>query len=414
MVPFSHDWAVVEERLRSPELRQEWAEVVGGRELEDLLGGVADALRFRPPAWLLAFFGLPSSWLPIRPYSEFGLAYPWRPIRAARFLSDVLLPSVPVTAPAWVPGSISWAFWHPSLVAQRPDHNGSWTSHPTEAWFYINGILTDDALSQLNAAYLSYLFHRPLTLIENSTGGVVEDLVECTLDKAFGRTGEAATKAFPAIYDALKDPGKEKVVVVAHSQGTIIAGVVLRFIALLMKPTTVGRAARALAPPEQVYPDEMPLDPSDFEPLTEEEVAKLELYCFANCATKMRYLGADFQGAPLPWIESYGNEFDIVARLGVLAPNPAQRGVSIDGPRYEHKGAWGHLLNAHYLPGIERAQKHGRKRGPKQESAAPYVLVNDNEYPHAQVPRLYRYLNGGSPPASAPATPSKAVASRGA
>ena len=397
MLPSTYDWAAAGNRLRSPELRGEWDEVVGGRDVEDLLGGVADALNIRPPAWFFSFFGLPSSWLPTRHFSEFGLAYPWRPLRAAKFLSDVLLPSVPLTAPAWVPDPISWAFWHPSLIDQRPDHNNSWTSYPNEHWFFINGILHDDRLSQLNAAYLAYLFHRPLTLIENSTGGVLEDLTECALDKAFGRTGEAATKAFPAIYDALKDPAKEKVVVIAHSQGTIIAGVVLRFMALLMSADASTRRARVLAPPEQVYPDAMPLNPSDFEPLSEDEIAKLELYCFANCATKMRYLTRDSSN-PIPWIESYGNEFDIVARLGVLAPNPTERGVHIDGPRYEHKGMWGHLFNTHYLPAIEQAQKKGRKRGPKQESAAPFVLLNAEDYPHAQVPRLYRYLNGGSPP----------------
>lgn len=186
MVPFMKDWEAVGDRLPSPQLREEWGDVVGGRSLDDLLGGVADSLRMRPPAWLPAFFGLPSSWLPIQHFSEFGLAYPWRPLRAAKFLSDILVPSVPVTAPARVPDLVSSAFWHPSLIDQRPDHNRAWTSHPEEAWFFINGILTNDGVAQLNAAYLAYLFHRPLTLIQNATGGVVEDLIECAGDKAVG------------------------------------------------------------------------------------------------------------------------------------------------------------------------------------------------------------------------------------
>ena len=48
--------------------------------------------------------------------------------------------------------------------------------------------------------------------------------------------GEAATVAFPAIYDALKDPQKERVVVVAHSQGTLIAAVVLRLMEFIYRP----------------------------------------------------------------------------------------------------------------------------------------------------------------------------------
>jgi hypothetical protein len=83
----------------------------------------------------------------------------------------------------------------------------------------------------------------------------------------------------------------------------------------------------------------------------------------------------------------------VVARLGVLAPHAAERSVHIDGPRYARPGAWGHLLNEHYLRGIEEAQRPGRKRGPAHETADPFVPLDDG----AAVPRLYRYLNGGSP-----------------
>ena len=424
ILPSSNDWAAVSEelprapgpgqRLRGVPSQRDWEEVTGDRAFRQLAGGLLDALEIAPPAiappaWLLSFFGLPGSWLPSKRFSEFGLIYPWRPLRAATYLAEILTPSLPVTAPAWLPDAVTWPFLHPSRIRQRPDHNGNGTSHPREAWFFVNGILTNDAIAQLNAAYLAYMFHRPITLVQNSTGGLVEDLAECALDKAFGATGEAATKAFPPIYDALKDPDKERVVVVAHSQGTIIAGVVLRFMRLLYargKEQARARAqtgreprlARAGAEPEDVAPDDMPLDPTDFDALTDGEVAKLELYCFANCATQMPYLNESFEGRPIPWIESFGNQFDIVARLGALAPHPVERGVMIQGPRYERKGAWGHLLNEHYLRGIERAQKDGRKRGPKRESTDPYVLINEVKHPDAEVPRLFRYINGGSPP----------------
>jgi len=417
IVPSSSNWAAVTGKLPTKRRGQvpsqtEWEEVVGGRELSELLRGARDALDIKPPLWLRSVLG-PPPWLPLSRFSDLGILYPWRPVRAATYLADILVPSLPMTPPAWLPEVIAWPFLHPSRIRQRPDHNGSWASHPREAWFFVNGILTNDAFAQLNAAYLAHLFHRPVTLVQNSTGGALEDLVECARDKAFGATAEAATKAFPPIYDALKDPDKDRVVVIAHSQGTIIAGVLLRFMRLLYRrdeeqtdsrgtaPPAARRAprlARAAAEPEDVPPDDMPLDPTDFEPLTDDEVAKLELYCFANCATKMPYLGEAFDGRPIPWIESYGNQFDIVARLGMLAPNPDERGVEIKGPRYERKGAWGHLLNEHYLRGIEQEQKNGRKRGPSGESAKPYVLINPSDHPEAEVPRLFRYINGGFPP----------------
>jgi hypothetical protein len=111
----------------------------------------------------------------------------------------------------------------------------------------------------------------------------------------------------------------------------------------------------------------------------------------------MPYL-KEAQGAapPIPWIESYGNELDIVARLGVLAPRPDSWSIHIDGPRYLHRRARGHRLNAHYLAPIEHAQKKDRKPGSRRNDASPFVSLNAGEYPGAAVPRLYSYINGGS------------------
>jgi hypothetical protein len=141
----------------------------------------------------------------------------------------------------------------------------------------------------------------------------------------------------------------------------------------------------------------MRFDRAHLKPLTAAELTRLELYCFANCASHMRYVGS-VRGRPFPWIESFGNQHDIVARLGVLAPHPARRDIKIDGPRYEHRGAWGHLLNAHYLRHIEEAQSCSGMARAASHGGAPYTLVNEQEFPGAIVPRLYGYLRGGSPP----------------
>ncbi len=110
----------------------------------------------------------------------------------------------------------------------------------------------------------------------------------------------------------------------------------------------------------------------------------------------MRYVGRGPHG-PVPWIESFGNEYDIIARLGVLAPRPDTWHVRIDGPRYLRERAWGHLLNEHYLAPVAHVQKHGKKQGPASESSAPYLLLNASEFPQAKTSRLYYYLNGGTP-----------------
>ena len=279
---------------------------------ETLVGIALDALRMNPPLYASAIFGLPWTWLPpLNRYSEFKIIDLWRPGRTAKFLANTWIPSIPRTPPSFGPPCLNDLFWQPTVILQRPDHNGSYTTFPDEAWFFVNGIMTNDAVAQINTAYLAHLFHRPLTMIQNSTDSLWSDLFECALGKEWYRVVEPAIKAFPPIYDALKSPHKERVVVICHSQGTIIMATVLRLLAELspaemrlprvaaaMAPAPAPEArglfeeAPRYAPPEFVYPDQDPIDLDDFEPLTGAELAKLEVYCFANCANTMPYIGA--------------------------------------------------------------------------------------------------------------------------
>lgn len=378
-----------------------------GREAADLAGIVADALKIQPPDYIASIFGKPASWFgPHHPYSELRMLDLWRPLRTLTYLANVALPTIPLPPPTFGPPLVNGLFWRPSVILQRPDHNGSYTSFPDEAWFFLNGIMTNDAVAQLNAAYLAYLFHRPISLIQNTTCGLLADLLECAVGKQWRRTSEAVVQTLPPIYDALKSH-RRRVVVIAHSQGTIIAALTLQLlVALTVKGVPRSEAAilggglnpdQPFAPPVFVYPDQAPLKLDDFEPLAEEELAKLELYLFANCATGCAYFRRPtLRRSPVPWIESFGNELDIVARLGMLAPDAAARGIALDGPRYLREGARGHLLNEHYLRPIEDQQKVGRKRGGKG-GCAPFVMLDHERFPDETVPRLYSYLNGGSP-----------------
>lgn len=367
----------------------------------DSVGNLAqialDALRMLPPAYLCSIFGPPLTWAPpYRRFSEFGILDLWRPVRALKFLQHTLLPSLPRTPPTFTPPLLDDLFWQPSVILQRPDHNGSYTSFPDEAWFFVNGVMTDDAVAQVNAALLAELFHRPITLIQNSTSSLLTDLLQCALDKEGWRITEPVTKAMPAVYDALKRPDKRRVVLIAHSQGTIIAAVVLQLLKQITRPAQARRGlagAREYAPPEFVYPDETPLVLADFAPLTEAELARLEIYCFATCANVMTWYRPAANGQQaIPYLEHFGNEHDIVARLGMLAPHAAARRIRIDGQRYLRLGGWGHLLNEHYLYPLAAVQRRGRRRG-GQDSAAPFAAMDGAQ----GTPRLYTYINGGAP-----------------
>ncbi|MBW7883312.1 MAG: hypothetical protein H3C34_11875 [Caldilineaceae bacterium] len=363
--------------------------------LVDLAGIARDALAIRPPLYAQSIFGPLRSWLPPhRRFSEFGIASIWRPLRTLKFLQNTWLPSLPLSPPPFNPPFLNDLFWQPTVILHRPDHNGSYTSFPEESWFFINGIMTNDAVAQVNAALLSELFHRPVTLIQNSTSSLFVDLLQCALDKEGWKVSEPVTKAFPVIYDALKSPHKRRVVVIAHSQGTIIAAVVLRLLAQITRPAAMDVVpAAAYAPPEFVYPAQEPLDLSDFAPLTEAELARLELYCFATCANTMSYVREPAAGQrPVPYIEHFGNELDIVARLGMLAPRPARWEIQLQGPRFVRPRAWGHLLNEHYLYPLADAQRKGRRRGGRgyAEPFLPFAATDG-------IPRLYSYINGGAP-----------------
>jgi hypothetical protein len=365
--------------------------------LENLWNIARDALKINPPLWISSIFGQPWTWLqPFHRYSEFRILDLWQPLRSLKYLLDVSIPAIPRTPLEILPPLLAGFFYQPTVILQRPDQYGCYQSYPREKWFFINGIMTNDDVAQLNAAYLADLFHRPVTLIQNSTCGLVSDLAECALGKQWLRTTEAVKKAFPAIHAALKSE-KDKVVIIAHSQGTIIASVVVQLLEAITRPAPAHPEMAAFAvslhyaEPVFVFPEEFTLDPGDFAPLTEAELAKLEVYCFANCANTLQYLHPD---RTVPWIESYGNEWDIVARLGMLAPRADQWHIAIDGPRYVRPRAWGHFLNEHYLAEIERQQKVRHRPG-GTGGGAPYELLNAAQYPD-HTPRLFKYINGGT------------------
>ena len=101
---------------------------------------------------------LPWTWLPtFQRYSEFRIVDVWQPLRTLKYLLDVSVPAIPRTPPEIAPPVLDTFFYQPTVILQRPDHYGSYTSYPCEKWFFINGIMTNDDVAQLNAAFLSDL-----------------------------------------------------------------------------------------------------------------------------------------------------------------------------------------------------------------------------------------------------------------
>ncbi|WP_339806430.1 hypothetical protein [uncultured Marinobacter sp.] len=187
------------------------------------------------------------------------------------------------------------------------------TNHPEqeddEAWFFLNGICTDRSVLRLNGKALADLFCRRIHLMHNPSDGIVLDLLEC----AAGRTMQPVSTLDESVAHILADAlsRHSKVVLIAHSQGGIIAtGAVYKLI-----ERWSGRP---------------------------ELLGKLEIYTFASAATEMN--------VPQIYCEHFYKTGDYVARIGVAA-NPG----GFSGRHFKASGT-GHLMNAHYLSDLAGGQ----------------------------------------------------------
>ena len=241
-----------------------------------------------------------------------------------------------------------------SFVEREPPRNG-------ERWFFINGIANSRELARDDADALRGMFQRPITLIHNPTQGLTNDLVESALQKFTNINTEPVARAFLEVVDALLDEQVQEVVVIAHSQGTIITGDVLDLIYC-----SIDRA----------YFDRTNMNDEDFDKFIgsstgtvksaelvqrskalqgrPELMAKLQLYMFANGASRMCYLDPERKH---PHIESYANHHDIVTRLGSLARGDFWQEdlIRIDGSLFSCD-RYGHLLQPHYLDDFKRGK----------------------------------------------------------
>jgi hypothetical protein len=237
--------------------------------------------------------------------------------------------------------------------------------------------------------------------------------------KEWDQVTESAAVGFPPIYAALKDETCERLILLAHSQGTILSAVILELLKGLHPPIQAKWANKPVVSPEHAVArklaerwdfartmraaragtDAQPAKVPSFdwpghgrrqpEAVALEELSKLEIYCFANCASDMAPVKIDSGSRlPIPWIESYGNEKDIVARLGVLANVTGPGSVRIGGDRYRRDAQWGHLLNAHYLYPMMSARGSG-------DPAGGLVPLKGTR---SSIPRLFGYLDAKSPP----------------
>jgi len=230
----------------------------------------------------------------------------------------------------------------------------SYTTESDELWFFINGICTDHYIAQLNAECLAELFGRTIHILHNETEGFYRDLLECV-------NGRVGSRTVPSLLDVTMrlllqtqnfwaNPIEQWpiIVVIAHSQGTIL-------LSAMVEALSTCTGARKLLndyldPAHSFRTSEghdyakllLKKEDGDLEWGLNSLLKKMQVFNFANCAVEFeqKAIGDSFYPAV---IEHFVNEHDLVASL---AP---QEQYGYAGTVFKRDGAWGHLLNIHYL-----------------------------------------------------------------
>ncbi|KAL4910015.1 hypothetical protein BDW74DRAFT_165276 [Aspergillus multicolor] len=276
-----------------------------------------------------------------------------------------------------------------------------------EVWFFINGIATGTHWHQSNLTYLSTLFNRQIIGIHNPTKGLLLDILECIIQRDLNYSTRAIRVGRAQLHSALSSPDTTKVVLIAHSQGGIIAGAIIDWL---------------------------------YGELGDEVMGKLEVYTFASAGRILRN--------PLrhPWIkrredgvnstanekrvlghvEHYANTSDLVSNLGVLqftsSLSASMRSACLaswyvpqcyldmhfdhgDGHGHEHSRPFnqfhgpvfihqrsGHLLNMHYLDTM-----FAEGSGFMETMVDLDVDGGVVQRPLGDLSRLWKYKDGRSP-----------------
>src|SRR5437016_4625389 len=109
----------------------------------------------------------------------------------------------------------------------RPPTQTRLSKHIEEKWFFINGILTTEEGLDENCMYLEERFDRGVTGILNRSYGIFWDMVEVVLGRNFNVETISVLWAVDRILEELKNNRVKTIRLIAHSQGGIIANLVL-------------------------------------------------------------------------------------------------------------------------------------------------------------------------------------------
>ncbi|WVF69080.1 hypothetical protein IAT40_003854 [Kwoniella sp. CBS 6097] len=197
-----------------------------------------------------------------------------------------------------------------------------------ETWLFVNGIGTSRSGLQLILNALFKLFGRKVIGIENRTFGIWFDLVECMLQRDLTWQTTDTRMGYNIIASHIADPNKEKVVLMAHSQGGIIMS---------------------------SWVDQLLAD------FSTDQLNKVEIYTFASAANHFSIPSTVRGGPSFGRVEHFVNTKDFVSCIGLLAfapicppatptdPDVPKVNGRFAGRIFKRINHTGHLLLTHYL-----------------------------------------------------------------
>ena len=233
----------------------------------------------------------------------------WDFMNTLKFISDIFIIKIPLYCPKWVRYSIRIIFFGDNsryYADNEESQNG-------ECMIFLNGILYNDITIKQTQSILKNMFNRPINILKNASDSIISDIIETLVGKFTQELDEASTIALYTICNKLLDEKIDKLIIICHSQGSIIMSNVLK----------------------NLY--KLGLNKQEY-------MKKLEIYSFATCATKMNYVVDE-----LPYMEHFANDNDFVANLGCNCADDIKHLITIDGKINIKRDKSGHMFNTHYI-----------------------------------------------------------------
>jgi len=303
----------------------------------------------RPWAFYISLLGTTEDWLEHQNGTFDEIAYLKRAVFkhfriwiAVRYISIwILSPLIPV----W--GTAIWFFSKaPSkTIVIPPGSVQTGAEIPKEKWFFINGIGVDYELAKWNATHLADLFQRSVELIYKPTHGMFYDLAATVGGRTFNIENSTDMLVQSSLQEALLNENNKKVVVIAHSQGSVILCNAVR---------------KMIEKGDETYRKNIE--------------RKLEIYNFANLSSVFAVVE---QG---PMYENFVNPKDIVVQTSMTAVPKVEvvsttertrnKGARIQTYFHKNPEKQGHLLGAYI-----------------QDFVDGLYLSNDETYP-----KLLKYI----------------------